>query len=89
MTEAGFKVLPPLDNYIFDDDVVNELKMASMWDNFTNFPLLYQKIRIYNVSFYKNKNKQTYNKALNHLIEMTKINKMYGNWNDYGRLLNY
>ena len=32
-------------------------------------------------------NKDTYEKALKHFIEETKKNKMFGQWNDYGRLL--
>ena len=42
-----------------------------------------------NVSFYKNRDRKMYKKALSHLSEMTKIKKMFGKWNDYGRLLNY
>lgn len=38
------------------------------------------------VAFYKSRNPEGYEKALNRLIEETKQGKMYGEWNDYGRL---
>jgi hypothetical protein len=30
-----------------------------------------------------------YQQALAHLVEETKKGKMFGDWNDYGRLLDY
>ena len=39
---------------------------------------------------FQNENlKEIYKKALAHLIEETKNGNMYGEWNDYGRLLDY
>lgn len=71
---------------VFDPDVVNALKDAGLWDKFMSFPPLYQRVRAYNVAFYKSRNPKGYQKALNRLIEETKQGKMYGEWNDYGRL---
>ena len=71
---------------VFDPDVVNDLKDAGLWDKFTPFPPLYQRVRAYNVAFYKSRNPEGYQKALSRLIESTKQGKMYGEWNDYGRL---
>ena len=42
---------------------------------------------VYNVVFYKDKDPNAYNKALKHLVNETKKGKMFGEWNDYGRLL--
>ena len=39
---------------------------------------LYQKIRNYNVVFYKDKDPNVYNKALKHLVNETKKGKMFG-----------
>lgn len=90
MTPLGLKVLPPLDEeFNFDNEVIKILKNNELLEVFYSFPLLYQKIRIYNILFYKDKNIDTYKKALNHLIEETKKGKMYGEWSDYGRLINY
>ena len=35
----------------------------------------------------KKQYRKLYEKALENFIEKTKQSKMYGNWNDYGRLL--
>ena len=56
---------------------------------FKQFPALYQRIRAYNVAFYKKRKgyEETYAKALTHLIAETKKGRMFGEWNDYGRLI--
>ncbi len=89
MTKYGRKVLPKSKSYHIDKDLEYALKKARVYSKFKRFPILYQRIRSYNVSFYKNKDKNAYNKALNHLINETKKGKMFGEWNDYGRLLDY
>lgn len=88
MTNAGRLVLPDMsEEFIMDKDIEKLLKKEKALDNFNSFPKLYKKIRIYNINFYKKRNKDTYEKALKHFIEETKKNKMFGQWNDYGRLL--
>ena len=52
-------------------------------------PPLYQRIRAYNVAFYKKRNSAMFEQALDHLIAETKQGRMFGEWNDYGRLLDY
>lgn len=90
MTDAGRKLLPNMDkNFKIDKEIEAELKKARIFTQFKKFPELYQRIRLYNLAFYKNKNKETYEKMLIHLIEETKKGKMFGEWNDYGRLLEY
>ena len=88
MTDAGRKTLPPLGprSFKFDPDLVQELKKARVWSKFRSFPKLYQRVRAYNVSFYKKIDINQYEKSLAHLIEETRKGKMYGEWNDYGRL---
>ena len=88
MTDAGRSVLPDMnEEFKMDKDIEKLLKKENALDNFNSFPELYKKIRIYNINFYKKRNKDTYEKALKHFIEETKKNKMFGQWNDYGRLL--
>ena len=89
MTDAGREVLPDMDNYTIDKDIVIALKKAKVWLKFNSFPDLYKRVRTYNVSFYKKSNPETYKKSLQHLIDETLLGKMYGEWNDYGRLLDY
>ena len=88
MTDAGRAVLPKMGarSFHIDADIEAALKKARVWSKFKAFPPLYQRVRAYNVAFYKKRNPAQFEKALAHLIEETKKGKMYGEWNDYGRL---
>lgn len=89
MTDAGRRVLPPMGerSFKFDPDVAAAMKSARCWTKFRQFPLLYQRIRAYNVAFYKQRDRATYEQTLAHLIDETKKGQMFGEWNDYGRLI--
>jgi uncharacterized protein YdeI (YjbR/CyaY-like superfamily) len=89
MTDAGRAVLPDMDikNFKIDEEISNALKQARVWSKFKSFHPLYQRIRAYNIAFTKIKYPQAYQKSLANLIEQTRKGKMYGEWNDYGRLL--
>ena len=91
MTPLGMKALPKDINkrYKIDKDVELELKKHRCWKKFKTFPELYQRIRSYNVAFYRKIDETLYQTAMDNLIKNTKDNKMFGEWNDYGRLLNY
>lgn len=87
MKKQGIKVMPkyfdPLEE---NKDIIKILKGDNqVWKNFNEFPKLYQRIRIDNIIWAK-KNKDLYNKRLAKLIQTTRENKMYGQWNDYGKL---
>lgn len=91
MTSAGRAVLPDLsiESFVIDKDVLIELqKNEQVWNNFQNFPPLYRRVRIDYVQRMK-KNRVTFEKRLQHLIEKTEKNVMFGEWNDRGRLLKY
>jgi len=91
MTDEGRAVLPDMNisHFRADQDIEAAMKKARVWSMFKSFPELYQRIRLYNVAFYKNikKDPQMYERSLSHLIDETKKGKMFGEWNDYGRLL--
>ena len=91
MTKEGKKVLPNLgkNSFKIDIDLVNAFKKNRCYKTFKSFPDLYQRVRAYNVMFYKDKDKKIYESALNHLVSETRKGRMFGEWNDYGRLLNY
>ena len=91
MTDAGRDVLPPMGprSFKIDPDIESALKQARCWSKFRRFPALYQRIRAGNVASYKRRNPKAYDQMLAHLIEETKKEKMFGEWNDYGRLLDY
>lgn len=91
MTPAGMAVLPNLSEKSFkiDSELLEILKQdAQVWRNFQSFPPLYQRVRIDLIQRVK-KNKSMYENRLKHFIEKTGQNKMFGEWNDYGRLLDY
>ena len=89
MTDAGRRVLPPMGprSFRIDLELETALKKARVWSAFRSFPPLYRRVRAYNVTFYKTRDPQTYQKALAHLIAETRKGKTFGEWNDYGRLL--
>ena len=78
MIQYGWKLVPKQKRFKIGKDIELALKEARAWTQFKNFPLLYQKIRNYNVVFYKDKDPNTYLKALKHLVNETKKGKMYG-----------
>ena len=89
MTDAGRAVLPAMGPRSFrvDVDVERALKAARCWAAFKRFPPLYQRIRAYNVAFFKTRDPQAYERSLANLIAHTKRGELYGEWTDYGRLL--
>ena len=91
MTEHGEKVLPDMsiNSVVIPSDIKEELEKAGAMQNFNSYPELYKRIRIYNLNFYKTRLANDYQRALNNFIKHTKENKMYGEWNDYGRLIDY
>ena len=62
------------------------LKAARVWSRFRAFPPLYQRVRAGNLAFYKLRDRKTYERMLARLIEETRRGRMYGAWDDYGRL---
>ncbi len=88
MTDRGQAVLPPMGprSFRFDPDIETALKKARCWSKFRSFPPLYQRVRAYNIAFYKKRDQAAYDRALNHLIEETRAGRIFGEWNDYGRL---
>ena len=87
MNDSGYEQLPDLDEeFVIDNDILEVLKSdEEVWRNFSNFPELYRKIKLSNIQKEKNK-KEVFDRMLSNFIKNTKKGKMYGNWNDYGRL---
>ena len=80
MTPAGFSI---------DGDILAALQADSIiWNNFVNFPPLYQRVRIDTIQI-KKKLPELFNGRLKKFIDNTKQNIMFGDWNDNGRLLDY
>ena len=88
MTKYGLKTLPKI-NHPFKiridlKRILNRDKQLAK--NFNNFPKLYQRIRLDSIQRYFKIDRAKYKKAKQNFIKKTKLNKMYGDWNDYGRL---
>ncbi|GAB2318036.1 hypothetical protein IRB23SM22_02940 [Alkalibacterium sp. s-m-22] len=91
MKEEGLNSLPDmrLESFAIDKGIDLLLKADDQtYQNFINFPELYRRIRLDTIQTYKNQ-PELYIKRLNKFLEQTKENKMYGQWNDNGRLINY
>ena len=59
-----------------------------VYANFMSFPTLYQNVRIDTIQSVK-KQPALFQSRLDKFITNTKENKMYGQWHDNGRLLDY
>ena len=73
MTDAGRAVLPPMGPRSFrvDPEIEAALKRARVWTKFRRFPPLYQRVRAYNLWFYKTRLPDQYGASLARLIEET------------------
>ena len=88
MTAAGRAVLPDMTEkgFAIDNDILEALRSdPEIWENFRNFPLLYQRVRIDTIQI-KKKQPELFKSRLQKLLANTKSNIMYGEWNDNGRL---
>lgn len=91
MTEEGRRVLPDLDPRSFRIDEVIEQRITEdqqVYDHFRAFPNLYRRVRIDTIQSTKNQ-PELFRSRLDKFITNTRANKMYGQWNDFGRLLDY
>lgn len=91
MTDEGRRVLPELDPQSFRIDVGIEQRIQEdkqVYDHFRAFPNLYRRVRIDTIQSVKNQ-PELFRSRLDKFITNTRVNKMYGQWNDFGRLLDY
>ncbi len=92
MTESGRDVLPNMseNSFVIDDEIHQAFQENPIaWENFSKFPPLYQRVRIDSIQRDKKKDREVFKMRLNKLITQSQAGKMFGDWNDYGRLLNY
>ena len=87
MTQAGRAVLPDLDEAF---RVLPEVERAlradpAVWANFTGFPELYRRVRVGYVQEMTGRPDE-FERRLGNLIRQTAGGRMFGNWNDGGRL---
>jgi uncharacterized protein YdeI (YjbR/CyaY-like superfamily) len=87
MTDAGRVTLPNLnEKFIVAEDILEVLKARpGAWSNFLEFPDLYRRVRIGYIEEVR-KNHNEFERRLQNFVSKTADNKMFGNWNDGGRL---
>jgi len=91
MKDEGRRVLPDMDLDSFRIDRVIEQRLQEekqVRENFMAFPDLYKRVRIDTIQSNKNQ-PELFQSRLDKFITNTRENKMYGQWNDNGRLLDY
>jgi uncharacterized protein YdeI (YjbR/CyaY-like superfamily) len=88
MTEAGRATLPDLKiEFIVAEDILAVLKeKPNAFAHFLEFPDLYLRVRIGYIEEMR-KNRTEFDRRLQNFVNKTADNKMFGNWNDGGRLL--
>ena len=90
MTARGRAACPDLDaEFEIIPEIIAEFqRYPTAWANFQAFPALYKRVRIDNIQ--RNKaSGEIFDSRLKKLIEASERGEMIGDWNDYGRLLNY
>lgn len=91
MRDEGRMVLPDMNPETFSVDKVIEQRLKEdkqAYENFMAFPDLYKRVRIDTIQSIKNQ-PELFKSRLDKFIAYTKENKMYGQWHDHGRLLDY
>ncbi|MFD5018007.1 YdeI family protein [Paenibacillus sp. NPDC058367] len=91
MSDEGRKVLPDMNLASFKVDRVIEQRLKEeqeVYENFLTFPALYKRVRIDTIQSNTHQ-PELFKRKLDKFITNTKENKMYGQWHDHGRLLNY
>lgn len=87
MTDAGARTLPDLDEpFVVASDIIKALKSEpNTWKNFEEFPDLYIRVRLGYIQEMR-RNRDEFRRRLNNFLSKTAAGKMFGNWNDNGRL---
>ena len=85
MTDAGRGAMPP-DTFKMDKRVKAAFKKnPEAWEFFQSTHSLYQRVRLDSVQ----RHEELFESRLQHLIEQCAKGKMFGQWNDGGRLLTH
>ncbi|EOS57144.1 hypothetical protein C812_01464 [Paenibacillus barengoltzii G22] len=83
------QVLPNMAPEAFQIDKQIEQRLREdpqVYENFKNFPALYQRVRIDTIQSVLQQ-PELFQRRLDKFIACTKANQMYGQWHDGGRLL--
>ncbi|MEM6980460.1 MAG: YdeI/OmpD-associated family protein [Planctomycetota bacterium] len=88
MTPAGEATCPDLTiNFELACDIEAAIKAEEKaWGTFEAFPDLYKRVRIGYIEEMRRRDPADFEKRLRNFIKQTAAGKMFGNWNDGGRL---
>ena len=88
MTDAGRAVVPH-EAFTIHPEIMAAIESDKIVQaNFNAFPEIYRRVRVDNIQVcLKRKDRPLFKSRLAKFIENTRANKMYGEWNDDGRLL--
>lgn len=88
MTDAGLAALPDLTaEFSVKEDIIAALQAEPIaWDNFLAFPELYRRVRVGYIEEAR-KHPGEFERRLGNFVKKTAANRMFGNWNDEGRLV--
>ena len=86
MTEAGSRAWACARPFHLDEDIMEILRAdKKLWKNFCSFPELYRRVRTDTIQI-KRRQPELFRQRLNKFIQCTRQGKMYGAWNDGGKL---
>jgi uncharacterized protein YdeI (YjbR/CyaY-like superfamily) len=87
MTEAGQATLPDLDaEFVVAEDILATLRAnPDVWSNYQALPDLYRRVRIGYIEEMR-KNPTEFDRRFQNFVIKTAANKLFGNWQDGGRL---
>ncbi len=86
MTPAGSEALSRARRFCIAEDIMDALRADKMtWRNFRAFPELYRRVRIDTIQIKRNQ-PELFSRRLAKFIDFTRRGKMFGAWNDGGRL---
>jgi len=87
MTDAGARTLPDLaQSFIVAPDLLTAIRgEPGAWEHFQTFPDLYVRVRISYIEEMR-KRPDEFTTRLQRFLEKTAVGRMFGNWDDGGRL---
>ncbi|MCL2256088.1 MAG: YdeI/OmpD-associated family protein [Firmicutes bacterium] len=87
MTDEGRRRMPDRVFAVIPEVLESLKECPQAWENYQRLPEIYKRVRIDNIQSHFNIDEQTYERRLKKFIDNTRENKIFGEWNDGGRLL--
>ena len=86
MTDAGREALSWAGPFSIDPDVMAALSAdPGVLETFMSFPELYRRVRVDNIQSHR-RDPEVFTRRLSKLVDSTRAGRMYGSWDDGGRL---